>query len=290
MWAPPSSSRWIRDAHQRADLLAVGGAQFADFGNQGGAEHRPDARGGPQHLVQIFEVIIGVDQLADLPVQQFDLQVQRLEHLVDGLAGHLAGRGQPAVALVGAGGDQLPAAGDQRIQFGLVCRAFLRQARFGQPGELAEHEGVDRIALGENVQTDRQMPDPAGIDHRHRQLSVNQQVHQKALKPSGGFNDDARGCNIPEQFDDLANAFFIIGNSEELAIVRPRQIEFVLGNINANENRGSRRDRRNIWRSNLRSNMCHASIPRGGAAYPALRIRVCQGAGLSAWQLSRLFG
>src|SRR5688572_31531277 len=72
-----------RDAHQRADLAAVGPAQLGQLGGQRGAEHGPHAGDGPQAPVQVAEVVVGLDQLADLLVQPFDLPVDGREHRVE---------------------------------------------------------------------------------------------------------------------------------------------------------------------------------------------------------------
>ena len=79
------------DADQGVDAAAIGGAQFGQFRQQRGAEDRSHAGDGLKELVDGVEVIVGVDELADLPVEFVDLLFEGFEDGVDGLEGRLAG-------------------------------------------------------------------------------------------------------------------------------------------------------------------------------------------------------
>ncbi len=78
------------DADQRRDASAVGRSQFVQLGDQGGAEDGANAGHRTQQLVDRVEVVIGLDELADLAVQVVDLLVDGLEHGIDGLQRRLA--------------------------------------------------------------------------------------------------------------------------------------------------------------------------------------------------------
>ena len=100
-----------RDADQRRDLPAVGGAQFAELGQEGGAEDCADAGDGLEEFVDGVEVVIGLDQFPDLFVEGFDLDVDGLLNRVDGLERRLAGGAFAAVGLLGADVGELASAG-----------------------------------------------------------------------------------------------------------------------------------------------------------------------------------
>ena len=167
-----------------ADGAAIGVAQFGQFGDEGGAEHRSDARHRTQLPIQVLEVIVGIDQLADLLVQRIDLPVQRRHDRVDGMQRLFAGGGGTGVVLLDADGGELAAAGDQRIQLALILRALLRQARLGQLGELHQHPGVDPVGLGQDAATFGEVSYAAGMDQGHWQpASSNASISGRSSPP-----------------------------------------------------------------------------------------------------------
>jgi len=200
-------------------------------------ELRPgaDAWNGLQQSVLVFEILIGIDELADLPVQHINLPIEGLQNQVDGLQSASVACGEPAVALVGAALHKLAAAGDQGVEFGLICRAFPRQAEFGALSELHQHAGVNSIGFGQDSNPDGKVTDAAWIDQGDRQIGIEQRVQERSFQAAGGFDDDAVGPGRLERLDDLLNARLVVGDNEQFPGIGSGQIELVLGNVNANE-------------------------------------------------------
>src|SRR6185312_12390427 len=105
-----------RYAGQCGDALAVGFAQLGQVGGQGSRDGGADAGDALQQSVEVLEVVVGVDDVADLLVQRGDLLVQGLDHRVDALECRLGEGGAAAVGLLGFGGGELAAAGHQVAQ------------------------------------------------------------------------------------------------------------------------------------------------------------------------------
>jgi hypothetical protein len=137
-----------------------------------------------QDAVEVLEVVIGVDQLADGGVELGDLVLQGLDDLVDGpqrdggTTGHRA-----AVGLLGQRLLQLSPAGDQDRELGLILRAALEQQGLGQLGVAHQDGGIDRVGLGEDLQADREVADVGRVDVGHGQVGVEQRCDQRPLVP-----------------------------------------------------------------------------------------------------------
>lgn len=208
-----------------------------------------------QQLVEVAEVVVGLDQPADPAVERVDLLVQGLEDAADPAPRRRAGGDAAAVALLGPHVQQLPgtpaihrrgpSAGHQRLEFRPVLRPFLRQPRRGQPCELHQHAGVDGVGLGQLADAPGEVPHVAGIDQGHRQVRLEQRVDQRPLQAAeqgfalapGGLDDDDRqgGAGGAELLHDLSHAGVVVGEGDDSVGIRARQVQLVFGDVDADK-------------------------------------------------------
>jgi len=209
----------------------------------------------------------------DLAIQVVDLSVDGFQNGIDGFAGQGAGGGQAAVALLGADVGELPPAGDQGIEFGLVFRAFFRQSRGSAAGEFDQDPGVDGIGLGQSSHALGEVANVAGVHQGDGKRSVQQGIEQRAFQSAGGLDDQGSGIQRAQEIDDLANALRIVGHGENLIAVRPGQIQLALGDVDPDKQSGG-----------LGRGVCHAGDP-----FLRIRASLCRARGCGV-ELSRLFG
>jgi len=229
-----------RHADERADLPSPDAAQFDEAGQEGGAEDRADTRRRAQEFVDPVHIVIGFDQLLDLLIEQADLLVQGFEDGVDALERGGAGGGVALVELRNPQLAELLAAGDQGIEFALVLRAFLRQAGLNALPELDQHVSIDRIGFNENAQRFGEVTHLAGIDQGNRQLGIKQGCNQRPLESAGGFDDDQDGLERLHQLNEAPKAAGLIVEGDDLVGIGSGQVEFVLGDVDANEESNDR--------------------------------------------------
>ncbi len=122
----------------------------------------------------------------------------------------------------------------------MIRRLFFGQSRFGELPESHQDAGVDAVGLGEDAQPLGEVADPSGVDQRDGQRGVEQRVHEGTLQPAGRFDDDGggpagSGGGIREDLDDPRDARRIVGEGLHAVGIGSGQVEFVLGDIDADE-------------------------------------------------------
>ena len=176
-----------RHADQGGELAAVGLAEFVELGDEGRGKDRPDAGDRAEARVEVFHVVIGVDEGGDLLVEAFDLLIQDVQDGIEGFSGGLGGGGLEAVGLVDLGGDELFSAGDQSVEFRLFFGAFDGQTGFGEACEFHEDQGVEGIGFGQDAQGLGEVADFAGVDPGDGQPDVEQGLEKGLFQTAGGL-------------------------------------------------------------------------------------------------------
>ena len=114
------------------------------------------------------------------------------------------------------------------------------------PTELDQDTGVDRVVLGQLAQGSREVADLAGVDDGHGQAGVQQRAGQRTLQAAGGLDDDRRRSGVDQGGQEPGDAGRRVVERPDLArrLVGAGQVQLVLGDVNADEQRRRRRRRR----------------------------------------------
>ena len=271
------------DSDQRRDLLAVEFAQFGEFRQECGGGDLSQAGRALQDLRLVAPVVVGVDELGDGGVHDFDLRVERLEHLVQTLASVLRrvlrDRLLPTIGLHRAEVQELPAAHDQVGQFLLLLRHFPEHSRIDVLRELGQHLRVEPIGLGENAQTFGEVPHLPRIDDRDAIPGFEQFGDHVSFVTAGGFEDDGRALARRQCFKQLPKPRRSILDRAQPHGVRRGTSDFqrILGDIQSNPS-----DDRNVfhvWIPSLRMRARHGL--RRCAALAAVRAEKIRPTGIS---------
>lgn len=181
------------------------------------------------------EIIIGVDELADLLVDLFDLVVDSTHGSLDVLLDKGGGRRFQAAGFLGVRGGQLSAAEDQGIKF-LLKRASEHRGPyfFRQPGgELGEHAGVELVGFGAQVHRFSEVFGLLGLNAVDRELFSEAGGNKQVLVGARGFQNDACGGVFDEMLDEGVDAFGGIFEGSGGRIAGDRQIEAVFAHVDA---------------------------------------------------------
>lgn len=201
-----------------------------------------------------IKVVVGIDEGSNLLVQVGDLLLEGLEDGVEGRQGGFGTGGAPAVGLFGAGEGQLPAAGDQGLEFHLFFRAFDAETGFGQAGELGQDSGVDGVGLGQLAQAFGEVADFAGVDQRSGEGGIEKSIEEGAFGAAGGFQDNQGGGRRLQGGDELLDAGGGVVEAPGLAGgIAARQVQVGLGDIDSDEEA-------------IGGRIGHGVIPWGGGA------------------------
>src|SRR5207244_8703385 len=131
--------------------------------------------------------------------------------------------------------QQLPAAGDQGLQFTLVLGPFLQQARRELGGIALDDLRVDRIGLGQDAQRQCEVAHLLGIGQVHLQAGLQQRIEQGTLQSAGGLDDNQLGRRFEKKFHQLSDSSRIVGEADDLLDAALRQVKLVLGDVDAGE-------------------------------------------------------
>ena len=223
------------DANKRRDLAVVGSAEFRQLANKSRSQNNAGTRNALNQRFDMLSLVVGIDVVANLAVEFVDLFFRDADHRGQSLPSGLAGSSAKTVGLLGPALDQLPAAGEQSIEFNLQFRAFFQQPWRGQLGEACQNLRVDSVGFGKNAQAFGQVADLAGIDQSQRQIGVEQCGQELALDAAGGFDDDAGGSQIAEFSGQLLDACGIVGSSPDRGVVGASDVEKIFGDVDAHE-------------------------------------------------------
>ena len=224
-----------RQADESRDLLAIELAEFREIGQQRGAGHRADARCTLQEFVFVLPVIVVADAFGQFRIELLNLFRQRLKNLVNALECELGPCGALAVFLHRLQLDQLPAAGDQILDFLLIFRGRREEPRPNLFPKLSQDGGIQAVGLGQATRGSGEVTHLSRVGHRHGETSGLEFGRESSLIATGRFEDNKTNSERSELLDELVNASRIIGEFEAQVMMPRRDVEGILGDVDADE-------------------------------------------------------
>jgi len=203
-------------ADEGGDLLAVELSQFGDIGDEGGGGDAAESWDRLDELGFLAPVVIGLHELLDSGLNAVDLTFEDFEDGLDALSGRFDVSRLEAVGLHGPEVDELSAAGDELLDFGLFFRGFLSGRRLGLLGKEGQDPGIEAIGLGEQAERSREIANATGIDDGHVIAGVEEVGHEFSLVTAGGFEDDAAARRLREEPFELLMSGGVIGQGVSL--------------------------------------------------------------------------
>jgi hypothetical protein len=178
---------------QGGDFPARQTPQFGHFRDQAGGGGRADAAHAAEQLGKIG--VVGVDVPGQFRLDFIELGAEGDDHGLDALAcGGVTDR--QAVLLGNAYGDELPAAGHQRLQFLLLRRGQgTDETRpLGMTGEhlgeFSQGQGFDAVGLGQMAHGLGEIACLAWIDDGHGKAGGLAGTSQVTFETAGRLHDD----------------------------------------------------------------------------------------------------
>lgn len=177
-------------ACEGSDFLAVELSELGQIGDEHSAGLRTYAGRALKDAVFVFEVVVGIDMLADKLVDFIYLEVERFEHFLDALFDFRMMYHQQAVGFLGSQVVELAASANEFCQFsGLGCRVCFR----GRPDDLSEfcqHMSIDGVCLCPLAKAVGKVTDLSRIDYNDRKACIKQLGCDWFFVTACGFEDD----------------------------------------------------------------------------------------------------
>ena len=220
---------------QGADLLTVESSQFGKFSKECDGCGGPDAGSTTEHVDFTTPVVIGLEEFGKFVFDALDLAVQQVDDFLDAPANRLHGDRFATVGFGGTDLDELPAATDQLLQFGLFFRGFRGCPRSNMLSESGDDLGVDPIGLGQDAKGFGEVSDLSRVHDRHEVPRFQQLGNKASVVTSGRFDDDETSSRLRQPTVKLLQTGSIVVNRERLLIGKDAGFECALGDIDTDE-------------------------------------------------------
>ena len=157
-----------------SDFLAVELSELGQIGDEHSAGLRTYAGRALKDAVFVFEVVVGIDMLADKLVDFIYLKVERFYHFLDALFDFRMMDHQQTVRFLASQVVELPASSDQFCQFCGLGRRMRFRRRFYDLCELCQHLSIDGVGLCPLAQTFGKVTYLPWINHNDRKACIEQ--------------------------------------------------------------------------------------------------------------------
>lgn len=182
-----------RDASEGSDLLAIEFSEFGQFGDECGASDRPDAGGALDDLELGSPVVVALEQFGDAAFDGVRLAFDGLEHLANGFRDEFIGRLLEPAFFRRMLFDELPTAGQQRVEETLFFGDFCLGSGLHALGELGQDGRVEPVGLGVLAEGLGEVASLPRIDQGDRQVGILDRQEGRSFVPSGRFDEDQTG-------------------------------------------------------------------------------------------------
>jgi len=226
-------------AGERADLLAVEGSQFGEFGQEGECSRVSDPRGAAEQLDLGLPVIVGFHEFGELFFDPLDLAIEDVNDMLDALTDTGDSDGFATVGFGSAELDELPPATDQLLQNRFIFSRFGGNSRFHLLPKSGNDVSIDAVRLGEDVEGFGEIANLSGVHHGHEVSGLEEFSNDAPVIGPRGLDDDQTGTRFRQRPVELLQTGGIIVNGETLLFRENTEIELVLGDIDTDE-RGER--------------------------------------------------
>lgn len=222
------------DSHQGGDLLTVELTELGQFGDECGGGHFADARNTFEKLVALVPVIVGFDELEDLPVDPFEVFVNGVDEVLNAVQDLFVDGQRPAIEFRGAMLDELSSPGGQFVELSLLFMGLSDRARLDVLGKPCDDEGVDAVGLGEQTERFGIVADLRWIDDRDGIAGGGQIADEGLLVASGGLNDDQTGSGAGKFLEEEGALAGRVVAAEDWTVENVN-IEVVLRDVDADK-------------------------------------------------------
>jgi len=218
-------------AGQRGGGLGIEMSQLGHFRQDSGGHDRTDPRDGIQSFGFVRQPGIGGNDLGNGQITLVDLFIEQLLELAVLTHAERIGVMLGAVALDGAGVDELAAALGEAGQALLLGRnrrgrCWLEGLRIGCEDGRIDGIGFSPLALGAGEVTD-----PPGFEDADGDVGCLEGAHGGLFIAAGGFTDHVHALVRAQEFEELGVALWVIGQAVKTACQMKLQRE--LGNVQA---------------------------------------------------------
>ena len=182
-----------REAGEGCDLLAVEGAEFGQFGDEGARNDRADARHGGEEVLLVAPGRRAAHGVIDVVIDAGEFLLERVEEAGDAL---LEPRGGPLLALA-FGADHvndLPPARTRWASRRVASSGSARGSGLVASREVGDDRRIDGVGLGTLADRLGEGADLGRIDDDNRQASGSQRRSRNGLEATGGFQGDECGA------------------------------------------------------------------------------------------------
>ena len=207
-----------------------------------------------------------IEQVLGIPADQI-LRISAktgigVDDLLDAFPNRFGKHGGQAIVLSRFHLDELRAPRQEFLQMSGIFGGNWPDFGFDHFPKASQDAGINGVRLGQDAQCFGEVANLPRVDDDDGEVRRSQGGDERYLQAARGFDDDIQECLLLEQYDDLAVSFRGIGERPGARFMGEREVEGVLGDINAG--RGGNRIRDNLrheWYPSLRCGLAGCRGP-----------------------------